>query len=436
MIAIKNVSFSVNSDEEVIKQIICEKLGVETNRIVSYRFLRKSIDARKKSDVRFCANLGVTIDNIALPEEDIVAKCNDSSVSIFVPYKARPVKTARCNLPPVVCGAGPAGLFAALWLSYAGLKPILIERGADADTRIRKIEAFNSGGTLDVKANIQFGEGGAGTFSDGKLTTNIHDERCEAVLDTFYRCGAPEEILYLAKPHLGTDNLRDIVKNLRGEIIKNGGEVRFFTRLTDIQTQNARLRGVVVHKRAASALDDKHVFSSRLLERIKLDCLGERRAAYLLVELRKLSAERYSSLSAKSAAEIVKRRAELVRRFVEYKGALLAREALKPFATLLLLNGQKSLKHKARGGKPRESKRADKRASARHRRYGNIVLCTKRDEYPSQSALRPELRILFRGSSAFRKDGCRSRTGSSVFRTIGMSQAFRMQQPGNQAEHQ
>ncbi len=258
MIAIKNVSFSVNSDEEVIKQIICEKLGVETNQIVSYRFLRKSIDARKKSDVRFCANLGVTIDNIALPEEDIVAKCNDSSVSIFVPYKARPVKTARCNLPPVVCGAGPAGLFAALWLSYAGLKPILIERGADADTRIRKIEAFNSGGTLDVKANIQFGEGGAGTFSDGKLTTNIHDERCEAVLDTFYRCGAPEEILYLAKPHLGTDNLRDIVKNLRGEIIKNGGEVRFFTRLTDIQTQNARLCGVVVQNEK----DDTEIIST------------------------------------------------------------------------------------------------------------------------------------------------------------------------------
>lgn len=245
MIEIKNISFSVNSEDTAIKQIICEKLGVEIRQIVDYKYLRKSIDARKRSDVRFCANIGVTMEK-GLAETDIVSRCNDSSVSIFVPYKDRKVKKVRHEVSPVVCGAGPAGLFAALWLSRAGLKPIVIERGADADTRIRKIESFNNGGQLDVKANVQFGEGGAGTFSDGKLTTNIHDERCEAVLNTFYQCGAPQEILYLAKPHLGTDNLCNIVKNLRKEIINNGGKVRFFTKLTDVQTDNGKICGVVV----------------------------------------------------------------------------------------------------------------------------------------------------------------------------------------------
>ena len=149
---------------------------------------------------------------------------------------------------PVICGAGPAGLFCALFLAKAGLKPILIERGADADTRKKEIESFFKNGKLNLQSNVQFGEGGAGTFSDGKLTTNIRDPRCNEVLEVFYECGAPEEILYLNKPHLGTDNLINIVKNLRKQIISLGGEVRFLTRLTDIEYENNKLKAVLVEK--------------------------------------------------------------------------------------------------------------------------------------------------------------------------------------------
>ena len=248
MIEVKNISFPVNLDETQIKEIIAKNIGVDARNILSFKYIRKSVDARKKSDVRFNVNVGVelNVDNEA--EIDIVNRAADDKVRLFTPPRKMEIKKVEYGISPVVCGAGPAGLFAALWLARAGLKPILIERGADADTRIRQIENFNNGGKLDLRANVQFGEGGAGTFSDGKLTTNIHDARCDAVLETFYECGAPEEILYLAKPHLGTDNLCNIVKNMRHEIIKNGGDVRFFTKLIDIKTENGKICGVVVEK--------------------------------------------------------------------------------------------------------------------------------------------------------------------------------------------
>lgn len=249
MLEIKNITFSVSCDEKQIKEIIAQRIGIQTQEIESFKYLRKSIDARKKSDVKFCANIGVTIRPGKVSEEQIVSACVQQSVDIrtFVPPMQRPVKKAVSKLPPVVCGAGPAGMFAAYKLALAGLNPILIERGADADTRLRRIEEFNNGGVLDLKSNVQFGEGGAGTFSDGKLTTNIHDERVQDVLNIFYQCGAPEEILYLAKPHLGTDNLCNIVKNLRKKIIENGGTVRFMTELTDILIEDRKMCGVVVN---------------------------------------------------------------------------------------------------------------------------------------------------------------------------------------------
>ena len=145
---------------------------------------------------------------------------------------------------PVVVGAGPAGLFAAYLLSEYGYCPVLLERGADVDSRTSAVSSFFSGGDLNADTNVQFGEGGAGTFSDGKLTTRISDGLCDYVLNTFCFFGAPDDILTKAKPHIGTDNLRSVVKRIREKIIENGGEVRFLCRMDDLITADGKVIGV------------------------------------------------------------------------------------------------------------------------------------------------------------------------------------------------
>ena len=148
---------------------------------------------------------------------------------------------------PVIIGMGPAGLFAGLFLARNGYKPIVLERGDDVETRTAKINEFWNGGMLDTESNVQFGEGGAGTFSDGKLTTLINDRRCHTVLEEFVRAGAPEEILYKNKPHIGTDLLKSVVKNIRQEIIENGGEVRFRAKVTDFVIKDGSVEAVIIN---------------------------------------------------------------------------------------------------------------------------------------------------------------------------------------------
>ncbi len=150
----------------------------------------------------------------------------------------------RLEERPVIVGMGPAGLFAGLMLSRHGYRPILVDRGEDVDSRVEKIEKFWDKGILDPESNVQFGEGGAGTFSDGKLTTLINDKRCAAVLEEFVKAGAPKEIIYHYKPHIGTDLLRSVVKNIRNEIIANGGEVRFRTKVTDLIIKDGKIHAV------------------------------------------------------------------------------------------------------------------------------------------------------------------------------------------------
>ena len=242
MIELMNLTLPLTADDAFLRSLAAKKLKTGIDAIVSVRYLKKSVDARKKSNVVWAASLGVTVKG---DEGRLLKKAGNPQARLYAePISCFPARQNDYAGPrPVVVGAGPAGLFAALTLAKAGLKPLLIERGADADTRAKTIDEFISTGQLSEQTNVQFGEGGAGTFSDGKLTTNIHDPRCSTVLRTFYECGAPEEILYLGKPHLGTDNLLTIVKNLREAIIREGGEVRFLTRLTDIFETNGHLSG-------------------------------------------------------------------------------------------------------------------------------------------------------------------------------------------------
>lgn len=148
---------------------------------------------------------------------------------------------------PVIVGSGPSGLFAALILAQMGYAPIVLERGKNVDDRTKDVQTFWKESKLLPDSNVQFGEGGAGTFSDGKLTTQIRDPRCRKVLEEFVEAGAPQEIIYKSKPHVGTDILKVVVKNIREKIIELGGEVRFESKVTELIIENGQVVGVTVN---------------------------------------------------------------------------------------------------------------------------------------------------------------------------------------------
>ena len=236
--------------KEVLSKKVAKLLGIKMTDVSDIVILKHSIDARKKPQIYQVYTLGVTLKNKSL-EEEAVKHCHKNNVALYTPktYQFPVSGKNRLTQRPVIIGMGPAGLFCGYMLARHGYKPVLLERGLDVDTRTKDVEAYWNGGSLNPESNVQFGEGGAGTFSDGKLNTLVKDKngRNREVLRILAEFGAPEHILYESKPHIGTDILKKVVVNMRNDIIKNGGEVRFGAKVTGLQVKEGVLTGVVVN---------------------------------------------------------------------------------------------------------------------------------------------------------------------------------------------
>ena len=242
------VPYKNEKDEHnILKNKIAKKLKISPGEIKDFKIIRKSVDAREKPEIYFVYTVDVIIQNENRIKNGILK--GDMAKIKPETYNFKPVQCYDLKNPPVIAGMGPAGLFCGYFLAINGYRPVIIERGKPVEERIKDVERFWETGVLDTESNVQFGEGGAGTFSDGKLNTMVKDKsgRNGLVLDTFVKFGAKDEIRYINKPHIGTDVLAQIVKNMRNAIISAGGQVRFETNLTDIEVNNGRVCAVKVN---------------------------------------------------------------------------------------------------------------------------------------------------------------------------------------------
>ncbi len=275
---INEIKLKIGESKDRIPEHILKRLGRAGRglKITEYRIVKQSIDARDKGEIMLVYSVDFAVERNMAEKERAAAKAGGeerlkaSEVVLDLPV----VKPAVYALPergsrkpagrPVICGFGPCGMFAGLILSSAGYRPIIIERGSSMEKRTEKVRLFWEEGRLDTECNVQFGEGGAGTFSDGKLTTNIKDPRIAKVLEEFVAAGASEEIKYMHKPHIGTDVLRDVVVNIRKKITELGGEIRFDTKLIGINAAGGRLESITLEKSSDGVKERKD---------IKTDCL-------------------------------------------------------------------------------------------------------------------------------------------------------------------
>ena len=247
MIRIRQINVAIDEDENELITKCAKKLKTNKENIEEYKIVKKSIDARDKQNIVFCYEVDIKAKN----EDEILRK--NKSKDIFeasnTQYEFKITGKQKMKNRPVIVGSGPAGLFCGYMLASYGYKPIIIERGEQIEKRVKTVETFWKEGTLNKESNVQFGEGGAGTFSDGKLNTLVKDKmgRNKKVLEMFVEAGAPNEILYLNKPHIGTDLLRNVIINLRNKIINMGGDIRYNSCLTNIEIQDSHIKSIEIN---------------------------------------------------------------------------------------------------------------------------------------------------------------------------------------------
>ena len=242
MIRLRDIALPPEHNAHQLRFEAARLLGIPNSKIRSLKIVRRSVDARKKPDVKNIYTVDVAVEG---NEKKVVKTSGCKRASLAPTEFYRPPKPGTApEKRPVIIGFGPAGMFAALILAMAGQNPLILERGEDAASRHEKVEKFFETGILDTASNVQFGEGGAGTFSDGKLNTGVSNPRIGWILEQFVQAGAREDILYDAKPHVGTDVLLTVVQNLRKRILSLGGEVRFRTQVTGLRVEGNRLTGL------------------------------------------------------------------------------------------------------------------------------------------------------------------------------------------------
>ena len=253
MIRLNQLKLPVNHTEAQLMSKTAQILRIPEEEILNIEIVRQSLDARKKPELFYSYSVNVTVKREQKVYKDAVRRLGKANVALVekTEYHFPEGGTQLQKHPTVIIGLGPAGLFCAYYLAQHGYAPVILERGEDVDTRQADVEAFWQTGRLKPDSNVQFGEGGAGTFSDGKLNTLVRDKygRNTEVLKTFVRHGADPSIVYQAKPHIGTDVLSRVIKSMREEILRLGGEVRFKSQVTEIKTQNGQVTGVIVNGR-------------------------------------------------------------------------------------------------------------------------------------------------------------------------------------------
>ncbi len=251
MIRIAGLRLSLEESEDKLSGLVVKKLGIKASDLRKLVIFKQSIDARTRKTLSFV----YTVDVEVRDESFVISRHNDPNIVVAPQLRYEAVKTGSEPLkePPVIIGTGPAGLFAGVFLAEMGYRPLLLERGDDIETRAKKVQTFWDRGELDDGSNVQFGEGGAGTFSDGKLTTLIKDPRCRKVLEDLVAAGGPPEILYSFRPHIGSDILRKVVKNLRRRIRDLGGAVQFRSQVTDFTVEHGRITGVIINDKVPLA---------------------------------------------------------------------------------------------------------------------------------------------------------------------------------------
>ena len=248
MIRIRQIKLDITKqDKESLKKKISSKLNISPKEIKDLKIVKKSLDARNKNNILYVYEIDIEVNN----EKEVLKKNNSKDIflSPIETYNFKILGNNKLKQRPIIVGAGPAGLFCAYILAENGYKPLIIERGEKVEERVKSIEKFWETNILNPNSNVQFGEGGAGTFSDGKLNTLTKDKenRNKKVFEIFIENGAPEEIMYINKPHIGTDILRNVIINMRNKIISMGGEFKYNTTLTNIIIEKESVTGIEIN---------------------------------------------------------------------------------------------------------------------------------------------------------------------------------------------